>query len=121
MTLVGSAGYAVGYLCKRIWLAPPEVTSFFAALAIGLTSNAYTRVTDRLSFNAVVAGVFVQVPGSWGLRGMLAFAYQEYDRAMYWTYSMLVICVAISGAMIFTNYMFFGLKLRNRGAPHMDF
>lgn len=35
----------------------------------------YARVTDEFAFNAIVAGVFIQVPGSWGIRGLLSFAY----------------------------------------------
>ncbi|KAJ3186866.1 hypothetical protein HDU85_006901 [Gaertneriomyces sp. JEL0708] len=121
MTLVGTIGYAVGYLCKRVWESPPEVNAFMAAFAIGLSANAYSRWSDDLSFNAIVAGVFIQVPGSWGLRGMLALAYQEYDRALYWNYSMLAICVGISGALLLTNCLIWGPRLINRGVPLTDF
>ncbi|KAI8998096.1 hypothetical protein BC832DRAFT_566171 [Gaertneriomyces semiglobifer] len=121
MTLVGTIGYAVGYLCKRVWESPPEVNAFMAAFAIGLSANAYSRWSDDLSFNAIVAGVFIQVPGSWGLRGMLALAYQDYDRALYWNYSMLAICVGISGALLLTNCFIWGPRLMNRGVPLTDF
>ncbi|KAJ3043515.1 hypothetical protein HDV00_004904 [Rhizophlyctis rosea] len=92
-------GYAAGFLTKRVLHAPPELNALSAALAIGLLANLHSRFTDRLSTHAIVAGVFVQVPGSWGMRGILEFAYGNVERGVYWTYEMLVICVAIAGAM----------------------
>ncbi|TPX70149.1 hypothetical protein SpCBS45565_g01964 [Spizellomyces sp. 'palustris'] len=121
MTLIGALGYGISYLSKRIWHAPPEINAFTSALGIGLASNMYARVTDDLSFHAITAGVFIQVPGSWGLRGMLALAYQEYDRSLYWNYSMLVICVGIGGAILMSNYMVWGFRLKNRRVPLTDF
>ncbi|TPX55976.1 hypothetical protein PhCBS80983_g04887 [Powellomyces hirtus] len=121
MSAVGALGYFAGYLCKRVWHSPPEVNAFVAALCIGVTANAYSRWKDDLGFNAITAGVFIQVPGSWGLRGMLALAYQEYDRALYWNYSMLAICVGISGALLMSNVIVFGPRLKNRGVPLTDF
>ncbi|KAF8470068.1 hypothetical protein BDZ91DRAFT_792088 [Kalaharituber pfeilii] len=99
MIAVGSLGYAGGYVCKHIWHSPPEMNGFSAALLIGLGANIYARITDNFSFNTIVAGVFIQVPGSWGARGMLALAYAEYDRGLYYCYQMLVICVGIAGAL----------------------
>lgn len=99
MLVVGSLGYCAGYCCKHIWDAPPEINGFAAALAIGLSANLYTRVYDKFSFNTIVAGIATQVPGSWGLRGILALAYAEYDRGLYFSYQMLAICVGIAWAL----------------------
>ncbi|MCJ1469129.1 hypothetical protein MMC07_007762 [Pseudocyphellaria aurata] len=75
MITVGCIGYSVGYASKHVWHAPPEVNAFAASFTLGLLANLYTLATDRFSFNAIVAGIFIQVPGSWGLRGLLAMAY----------------------------------------------
>ena len=92
-------GYAAGFLTKRVLHCPPELNALAAALAIGFLANVHSKFTNRLSSHAIVAGVFVQVPGSWGMRGVLAFAYGEVERGIYWTYEMLVICVAIAAAL----------------------
>lgn len=82
-----------------VWHAPPEINGFVAAFTIGVLANTYTKVTDSFSFNTIVAGVFIQVPGSWGIRGMLALAYRDYDRGLYYCYEMLAICIGIAGAL----------------------
>ena len=60
---------------ETVWHAPPEFNAFAASFVVGFSANAYARVTDHFSFNSIVAGVFIQVPGSWGMRGLLALAY----------------------------------------------
>lgn len=99
MLIVGSLGYLTGYLCKHIWHAPPEINGFFAALAIGLSANLYGQRFDKFSFNATVAGIATQAPGSWGIRGMLALAYADYDDGLFYCYHMLAICVSIATAL----------------------
>ncbi|KAH0606168.1 uncharacterized protein H6S33_003829 [Morchella sextelata] len=121
MIVIGSLGYGAGFASKYLWHAPPEFNAFAASFTLGVFSNMYARVTDEFAFNAIVAGVFIQVPGSWGIRGLLSFAYGDYEKGIYWNYSMLAICVSISLALIISNHIFFGFKLLNRGAPHLDF
>lgn len=99
MLLVGSLGYGAGYCCKYIWHAPPEINAFAAALAIGLSGNLYALQFNSFSFNTIVAGIATQVPGSWGVIGILALASGEYDRGLYHCYQMVAICVGIAAAL----------------------
>lgn len=100
MLVIGTLGYAAAYSSKHIWHAPPELNGTIAALTIGLSANLYSRAYDGgFAFSAIVAGIFIQVPGSWGMRGMLSLAYAEYDRGLYYCYQMLAICVGIAGAL----------------------
>lgn len=99
MIAVGSLGYGAGYACKHIWHSPPEFNGFAAGFIIGLSANLYGRITGQFAFNSIVGGVLIQVPGSWGARGMLAVAYGEYDRGVYYCYQMLATCVGIGCAL----------------------
>lgn len=99
MLIVGSLGYGVGYACKHIWHAPPEINSFASAFTIGLCANLYARVFDKFAFNNIVVGVVIQAPSSWGAKGMLSLANAEYDRGLHYCYQMLTICVAIAAAL----------------------
>jgi len=121
MLVISSLGYIAGYCCKHIWHSPPELNAFAAALTIGICANLYARMYDKFVFNTIVAGVFIQVPGSWGARGLLALAYGEYDRGLYYCYEMLAVCVAIAAALLLSNFIVLGARQLNRGTPHMDF
>ncbi|KAL7268084.1 pheromone-regulated protein prm10 [Rhizina undulata] len=99
MIIIGSLGYAAGFASKHIWHAPPEFNAFAASFTIGVSANIYAKYTDNFVFNAIVAGVFIQVPGSWGIRGLLKLAYAQYDDGLYWCYSTLAICVSMSAAL----------------------
>lgn len=77
LSLYCSEGYLPNqhHTAYIVWHAPPELNAFAASLALGLSANLYARITDDFAFNGIVAGVFIQVPGSWGMRGLLSFAY----------------------------------------------
>lgn len=58
----------------KVWHAPPEFNAFAASFTLGFFANLYAKITDDFAFNGFVVGVFIQVPGSWGIRGLLSFA-----------------------------------------------
>ncbi|KAG0052146.1 hypothetical protein BGZ90_006573 [Linnemannia elongata] len=69
MTLVTAVGYTVSYFMT----AGPQVTPAIAAFAVGIAGQAYGRITGNLSYVPLLSGVLLLVPGSVGVRGVLAF------------------------------------------------
>ncbi|KAF9905104.1 hypothetical protein EC991_001990 [Linnemannia zychae] len=69
MTLVTAVGYTVSYFMT----AGPQVTPAVAAFAVGIAGQAYGRITGNLSYVPLLSGVLLLVPGSVGVRGVLAF------------------------------------------------
>ncbi|KAF9931850.1 hypothetical protein FBU30_009430 [Linnemannia zychae] len=68
MTLVTAVGYTVSYFMT----AGPQVTPAIAAFAVGVAGQAYGRITGNLSYVPLLSGVLLLVPGSVGVRGVLA-------------------------------------------------
>ncbi|KAG0271142.1 hypothetical protein BGZ95_001095 [Linnemannia exigua] len=69
MTVVTAVGYTVSYFMT----ASPQVTPAVAAFAVGVAGQAYGRITGNLSYVPLLSGVLLLVPGSVGVRGVLAF------------------------------------------------
>ncbi|KAF9550839.1 hypothetical protein EC957_011386 [Mortierella hygrophila] len=69
MTLVTAVGYTVSYFMT----AGPQVSPAIAAFAVGIAGQAYGRITGNLSYVPLLSGVLLLVPGSVGVRGVLAF------------------------------------------------
>ncbi|KAF9136752.1 hypothetical protein BGX30_010895 [Mortierella sp. GBA39] len=69
MTVVTAVGYTVSYFMT----AGPQVTPAIAAFAVGIAGQAYGRITGNLSYVPLLSGVLLLVPGSVGVRGVLAF------------------------------------------------
>ncbi|KAF9426134.1 hypothetical protein BGZ94_006917 [Podila epigama] len=68
MTLVTAVGFVVTYFLQ----SGPQVTSAIAAFAVGVTGQLYGRLTGQLSYVPMLSGVLLLVPGSVGVRGILA-------------------------------------------------
>ncbi|KAK3847666.1 MAG: hypothetical protein J3R72DRAFT_361776 [Linnemannia gamsii] len=69
MTVVTAVGYTVSYFMT----AGPQVTPAIAAFAVGVAGQIYGRITGNLSYVPLLSGVLLLVPGSVGVRGVLAF------------------------------------------------
>ncbi|KAF8953591.1 hypothetical protein BGZ52_007454 [Haplosporangium bisporale] len=68
MTLVTAVGFVVTYFLQ----GGPQVTSAIAAFAVGITGQLYGRLTGQLSYVPMLSGVLLLVPGSVGVKGILA-------------------------------------------------
>ncbi|KAG0175481.1 hypothetical protein DFQ28_000098 [Apophysomyces sp. BC1034] len=74
MTAVACAGFATSYALSHWTHTTNQVIQLVPAFLVGLIGNLYTRFTENLSFDAILLGAFMLVPGSVGLRSGLAFA-----------------------------------------------
>ncbi|KAF9084649.1 hypothetical protein BGX23_010342 [Mortierella sp. AD031] len=68
MTIVTAVGFTVSYFMT----AGPQVTPAVSAFAVGIAGQAYGRITGNLSYVPLLSGVLLLVPGSVGVRGVLA-------------------------------------------------
>lgn len=68
MLLVAVVGYVVNYLLSCHAGAPSQVLQVVPAFSVGLIGNLLTKLTGKMSFDAVLLGVFFLVPGSLGIK-----------------------------------------------------
>ncbi|KAI8142132.1 hypothetical protein BJV82DRAFT_517055 [Fennellomyces sp. T-0311] len=68
MIVVSAVGYVVNYLLQCHAHAPAQVLQVVPAFAIGLLGNLLTKVTGKMSFDAVLLGVFYLVPGGLSIK-----------------------------------------------------
>ncbi|KAI9323243.1 hypothetical protein BX666DRAFT_1884679 [Dichotomocladium elegans] len=66
--IVSAVGYVVNYLLSCHAGAPSQILQVVPAFSIGLLGNLYTKLTGKLSFDAVLLGIFYLTPGSLGLK-----------------------------------------------------
>ncbi|KAG0020574.1 hypothetical protein BGZ81_009289 [Podila clonocystis] len=92
MTLVSSVGFTVAYFMT----AGPQVTATIAAFAVGLAGQMYGRVTGKLSYVPLLSGVLLLVPGSVGVRGVLALIGSDPSQGFNFALVMVNTSVAIT-------------------------
>ncbi|KAF9981435.1 hypothetical protein BGZ75_007288 [Mortierella antarctica] len=95
MTLVTAVGYTVSYFMK----SGPQVTPAVAAFAVGLAGQAYGRITGKLSYVPLLSGVLLLVPGSVGVKGVLAIIGSDPSQGFQFALSMVNIAVSITAAI----------------------
>ncbi|KAI8578161.1 hypothetical protein K450DRAFT_248402 [Umbelopsis ramanniana AG] len=71
MFFVSTMGYVVNFSLTKWTSAPQQVTQFIPAFVVGLLGNLMHKFTGKMSFDAVLLGVFFLVPGSLGLKAAL--------------------------------------------------
>ncbi|KAG0352711.1 hypothetical protein BG005_007902 [Podila minutissima] len=92
MTLVSSVGFTVSYFMT----AGPEVTATIAAFSVGIAGQMYGRLTGNLSYVPLLSGVLLLVPGSVGVRGVLALIGSDPSQGFNFVLVMVNTSVAIT-------------------------
>ncbi|KAG0086029.1 hypothetical protein BGZ92_008460 [Podila epicladia] len=92
MTLVSSVGFTVAYFMT----AGPQVTATIAAFAVGIAGQMYGRLTGKLSYVPLLSGVLLLVPGSVGVRGVLALIGSDPSQGFNFALVMVNTSVAIT-------------------------
>ncbi|KAI8344707.1 hypothetical protein BC941DRAFT_342683 [Chlamydoabsidia padenii] len=73
MIIVAISGFVINWALACRATSPSQVIQVVPAFAIGLLGNLYTKMTQKMSFDAVLLGVFYMVPGGLGLKSALGF------------------------------------------------
>ncbi|KAG0216521.1 hypothetical protein BGX28_000035 [Mortierella sp. GBA30] len=92
MSLVSAVGFTVSYFMK----SGTQVTPAVAAFAVGVAGQAYGRITGKLSYVPLLSGVLLLVPGSVGVRGVLAIIGSDPSQGFQFALSMVNIAVSIT-------------------------
>ncbi|KAI8347947.1 hypothetical protein B0O80DRAFT_391097 [Mortierella sp. GBAus27b] len=92
MTLVTAVGFTVSYFMT----SGPQVTPAVAAFAVGIAGQAYGRLTGKLSYVPLLSGVLLLVPGSVGVRGVLAIIGSDPGQGFQFALRMVNISVSIT-------------------------
>ncbi|KAF9910357.1 hypothetical protein EC991_006856 [Linnemannia zychae] len=92
MTLVTSVGLVFTLFLK----SGPQITAALAAFAVGVTGQVYGRVTGQLSYVPLLSGVLLLVPGSVGVRGILAIIGSDPSQGFTFVLTMIHVSVAIT-------------------------
>ncbi|KAG1563282.1 hypothetical protein G6F49_000160 [Rhizopus delemar] len=73
MVFVAVAGFVTTYVLACYTSAPSQVLQVVPAFVVGLLGNILSKLTGKMSLDAVILGVFYMVPGSLGLKAALGF------------------------------------------------
>ncbi|ORX46120.1 DUF1212-domain-containing protein [Hesseltinella vesiculosa] len=71
MITLGITGFVINWALSCHASAPTQVIQVVPAFVVGFLGNLYTKITGKMSFDAVLLGVFYLVPGSLGLKAAL--------------------------------------------------
>ncbi|KAI9489150.1 hypothetical protein BDB00DRAFT_771179 [Zychaea mexicana] len=104
---VSVCGFAVNWLLSCIASAPSQVIQVVPAFAVGLIGNILTKITSKMSFDAVLVAVFYLVPGSLGLKAAIGiFSGQESaygSQGASFALSMIETCIGIAVGLGIAN------------------
>ncbi|KAF9988852.1 hypothetical protein BGZ75_008368 [Mortierella antarctica] len=87
---------AVGLIVTLFLKSGPQITAAIAAFAVGMTGQLYGRVTGQLSYVPLLSGVLLLVPGSVGVRGILAIIGSDPSQGFTFVLTMIHVSVAIT-------------------------
>ncbi|ORZ10590.1 hypothetical protein BCR41DRAFT_308589 [Lobosporangium transversale] len=93
MTLVTAVGFVVTLFLKS---SGPQITAAIAAFCVGITGKLYGRLTGQLSYVPLLSGVLLLVPGSVGVRGILAIIGSDPSQGFVFVLTMIHVSVAIT-------------------------
>ncbi|KAI8353231.1 hypothetical protein BD560DRAFT_336851 [Blakeslea trispora] len=71
MIFVSACTYTINYALACWAHAPPQLLQVVPALGLGLLGNLLTKITGKMTFDAMLLGVFYLVPSSLGIRGAI--------------------------------------------------
>jgi uncharacterized membrane protein YjjP (DUF1212 family) len=77
-----------------------ELGTFAGALAVGLASNAYARLTQRPAAVVSVPGILLLVPGSVGFRGLTSLMERQAVAGIETIFSMVLTAVALVAGLL---------------------
>jgi uncharacterized membrane protein YjjP (DUF1212 family) len=93
---------ALGVIGGRVGAATlgVELGTFAGALAVGLASNAYERLTSRPAAVVSVPGILLLVPGSVGFRGLTSLIERQAVAGIETIFSMILTAVALVAGLL---------------------
>ncbi|ORZ12393.1 hypothetical protein BCR42DRAFT_356468 [Absidia repens] len=71
MTVVATAGFVTNYALHRWAHAPSQILQVVPSFVLGMLGNLLTKFTNKMSFDAVLLGIFYLVPSSLGVKAAL--------------------------------------------------
>jgi uncharacterized membrane protein YjjP (DUF1212 family) len=93
---------ALGIIGGRVGAAKlgVELGTFAGALAVGLASSAYERLTNRPAAVVSVPGILLLVPGSVGFRGLTSLLERQAVAGIETIFSMILTAVALVAGLL---------------------
>lgn len=82
-----------------------EVGAFCGALAVGVGSNLYARLTNRPAMAMQTPGMLILVPGSVGYRSLTAMLHQHTEQGIELAFTMVLVGVSLVGGFLFANLL----------------
>ncbi|KAF9175071.1 hypothetical protein BGX21_009324 [Mortierella sp. AD011] len=87
---------AVGFVVTLFFKTGPQINAAVAAFAVGISGQLYGRLTGQLSYVPLLSGVLILVPGSVGVRGILAIIGNDPSQGLTFVLTMIHVSVAIT-------------------------
>jgi len=84
-------------------LLGPELGAFVGALAVGLGSNAYSRLLARPAALTLVPGILLLVPGSIGFRSLSSLLERDTVPGVEAAFRMTLVAVSLATGLLFSN------------------
>ncbi|ORY03087.1 DUF1212-domain-containing protein [Basidiobolus meristosporus CBS 931.73] len=92
--VLSSIGFAVSYFTSKVLDA--TTSSAISTFAIAVVGNLYSRITHRLGYVAVLGATIMLVPGSLGVKGILAALGDDSQQGTGLPFQMIVIAMSLA-------------------------
>lgn len=103
IALIGTVGVICAQAGSRA--LGPELGASAGALAVGISANLWSRLTDRPAAIATLPAIILLVPGSLGFRGVVALAGDETISGIDAVFSAVLVAVSLVVGLLMANVL----------------
>ncbi|KAI8918345.1 hypothetical protein DFJ77DRAFT_428264, partial [Powellomyces hirtus] len=113
MMVVSALGFVTSYFLNDVEAFKKnggQIPMVLSALAIGLASNMYARISHDVAVAPILAGILLLVPGSVGVRSTLGFLGANTTGGSNFAFQMLIIGMSITIGLFVATLLVFPIR-----------
>ncbi|KAI8867311.1 DUF1212-domain-containing protein [Ramicandelaber brevisporus] len=104
--IISAIGFSVSYFTSK-YLDFAQVSPAISAFALGVAGNLYMRITGDMGYATILTAILLLVPGSIGVRGILALISQDSAGGATFSLNMIVIALSITVGLFAATFVVF--------------
>ena len=93
--------FAVARIATRAF--GPEIGTFLAAAAVGIATNVYARVLDRLAAVPLVPSILMLIPGAVGVRSISSLIQRDVMTGVALGFTLVLVGLSLAAGLLFAS------------------
>ncbi|KAK9760471.1 pheromone-regulated protein prm10 [Basidiobolus ranarum] len=94
MVILSAVGFSVSFFTSKV--VDATTSAAISTFTIAIIGNLYSRITHNLGYVAVLGATIMLVPGSLGVKGILAAMSDDSQQGTWLPFQMIVIAMSLA-------------------------